>query len=87
MDPQASVEDTTKVNGELCILDHTGDTKMIWDARNEDEVEAVRRTFDDLKRKGYLAYSVSKDGSKGEVIREFDPSSEKIIMSPPMVGG
>jgi hypothetical protein len=73
--------------GEMCVIDRTGDTKIIWDAKNEDEVEAARATFKKLKAKGYLAYSVSKDGSKGEVLREFDPNAEKIILSPAMQGG
>jgi len=73
--------------GELAVIDRTGDTKTIWDSRNKDEVEAARAQFNALKAKGYLAYTVSKDGSKGEVIRDFDEKLEKIIMSPPMSGG
>lgn len=80
-------EPTRPFTGQLCVLDHTGDTKIIWDRHNEDEVAAARRTFDDLKKKGFLSYSVSKDGSRGEVIREFDPDAEKIILSAPMQGG
>lgn len=76
-----------KSTGEMCILDLTGDTKVIWDSKNEDEVAAAKATFDSLKKKGYLAYSVSKDGSKGEILKEFDASAEKIILSPAMCGG
>ena len=71
----------------LHVLDKTGDTKQVWDSRNEAEVEVARAAFDSLTKKGYLAFSVKKDGSKGEVIREFDPKAEKIILSPPMQGG
>lgn len=84
MDTQT--DNTTSAN-EMCILDKTGDTKITWDARNEAEVENARRTFDDLKAKGFLAYSVSKDGSKGEILKKFDPNVEKIILTPPMAGG
>lgn len=74
--------------GELSMMDHAGDTKIIWDADNADEVAAARRTFDDLRKKGFAAYSVEgKDGEKNEVVREFDPEAERIIMAPPMVGG
>lgn len=72
---------------ELCVLDRTGDTKLIWDSAQDDEVEAARRTFDDLKKKGYLAYSVNKKGDKGEVMKKFDPDAERIIMAPALVGG
>ncbi len=73
--------------GELAVLDHTGDTKLIWDTENEDEVSAARNTFDKLKKKGFLAYTVKKGGDKGEILTKFDPKIEKIIMSPAMAGG
>ena len=73
--------------GELCVLDASGDTKTIWNPDNPDEVEAARRTFDSLRAKGYLAYSVKGDGDKGEVLREFNPGLGKIIMAPPLAGG
>lgn len=73
--------------GELAVLDKTGDTKLIWDRHNADEVNAAERTFDDLKAKGFTAYSVRKDGEKSEVISSFDSTAERIIMVPRMVGG
>lgn len=72
---------------ELVILDHTGDTKIIWDPDKADEVETARQTFDKLRKKGYMAYSVKRNGDKGEVVREFDPNVEKLILAPAMVGG
>lgn len=74
-------------SGELCVMDHTGDTKLIWNPNNTDETEAARELFNKLKKKKYLAYTVKANGDKGEVITEFDPSAEKIIMAPPVVGG
>jgi len=73
--------------GELSVLDRTGDTKIMWDSAQDAEVDAARATFDDLKKKGYLAYSVNKKGDKGEVMKKFDPDAERIIMAPPLVGG
>lgn len=72
---------------ELVILDQTGDTKVIWDKGNQDEVDAARSTFSDLKKKGYMAYSVKEDGDKKKIIHEFDPSAEKLILTPPLRGG
>lgn len=71
----------------LHVLDRTGDTKVMWSADNPDEVAAAQATFDSLKKKGYLAYTVKDDGSKGDVIRKFDKTAGRIIMSPQMVGG
>jgi hypothetical protein len=73
--------------GTLCVMGPVGDTKLIWNPNNTDEVDNARRSFDDLRKKGYLAYRVSADGSKGEVMTAFDPHAEKVILAPPMRGG
>lgn len=71
----------------LAIMGKEGDTKIIFDPSQPAEVENARRSFNELKAKGYIAYSVKAGGDKGEIMREFDPKCEKIIMAPPMVGG
>jgi hypothetical protein len=73
--------------GELRVMGKEGDAKVIWNPENDDEVAAARRTFDDLRAKGHLAYSVREEGRKGEMIRAFDPNAGKIILAPPMAGG
>ncbi len=73
--------------GELATMDRTGDLKSFWDRTKPEEVAQARRTFDDMRAKGYLAFRLIGDGTKGEQIREFDPTAEKIIMSPAMQGG
>lgn len=70
------------------VLDHTGDSKHQWDPTVPAEVEAARTQFNSLKAKGYDAFRVtSRDGSKGEIMREFDPACGQMIMAPRMVGG
>jgi len=73
--------------GTMQILDPTGDTKVIWDSENEAEVENARQMFKRLKKKGYIAYAVKGDGGKGKIVTDFDPDSERVILSPPMKGG
>lgn len=73
--------------GKMHVMDESGDTKIIWDSKNEDEVEAAKKQFDALKKKGYLAYSVKKDGEKGEVMNEWDPDVERVILAKPIRGG
>lgn len=70
----------------LRVMDGNGDTKMTW-GDNQAEIDAARHTFDEMKGKRYLAYTVKADGSRGEVIREFDPTAHAIIMAPQLVGG
>lgn len=73
--------------GELRIMGSKGDTKVIWDPDNEDEVEAAEEQFDNLMAKDFLAFKVKKDGEKGSKIKKFDPDAGKIIMTPPLAGG
>jgi len=75
--------------GEARILDaQAGDLRIIWDRTKPDEVAAARAAFDSLKAKRYLAYRVGdKEGQKGALVRDFDPQLERLIMSPPLVGG
>lgn len=72
---------------ELAVMDTTGDNKQIWDPDVAEEVEAAESTFKRLKKKGYMAYRVTGDGSKGEAMAEFDPRAGKVIMAPAMRGG
>ena len=70
------------------VLDHTGDSKFQWDPNVPAEVEAARVQFNSLRAKQYDAFRVTgRDGSKGEIMKEFDPGAAQMIMSPRMVGG
>lgn len=72
----------------FATMDGTGDTKTTWDPNNPEEVAIAKRTFDELKAKGYVAYRVDgKNGEKGEVMKEFDPSAARMILAKPMRGG
>lgn len=85
-------KDTDYSTGELAVLDRTGDVKLSWDTRNEDEVNAARKMFTRLKKAGHLAYKTSGNDDttqnrNREVIHEFDPTAERIVMSPAIQGG
>lgn len=72
----------------MAIMDETGDTKIMWSRDNQDEVDVARRTFNDMKKKGYTAFRVTgKDGVAGEQMRDFDPEAERIIFTKPQAGG
>ncbi len=73
--------------GTLSVLDATGDTRLQWDKNNPDEVKYARERFDELKAKRYLAYRLNSKGNQGEVINDFDPAAERIILHAPMIGG
>ncbi len=89
-----SFEDVPAGRHALAVMGEPGDTKHIWDKRNEAEVEAARTLFNKLTKKkteggaGYLAFHVTgKEGDKGEQMTKFDPEAERMILVPPMQGG
>jgi hypothetical protein len=73
---------------ELAVMDsQLGDNKIEWNADVPAEVAAARAMFNTMKEKRYLAYTLDESGHRGEVLREFDPEAERIIMTPQRVGG
>lgn len=68
-------------------LDTTGDTRIEWNPDSPDEVAMARKAFEGLKKKRYLIYKTRRDGSQGELLREFDPRAERIVATPQTVGG
>lgn len=64
-----------------------GDTRLTWDAGNEDDVETARQSFERLTKKGYSAYRVDKKGDKQGRMDKFDPEAEKVILATPTRGG
>ena len=71
----------------MSVMSREGDTKIIWDPNNAAEVANAKRTFDELRGKGFTAYRVDDTGDRSAVIREFDPTAEKLILRPAMAGG
>lgn len=68
-------------------IDNTGDTRTEWNKDNPIEVEVANKLFQKLKDKGYLIYKTRRDGSKAEQLHRFDPDAERIMATPPIVGG
>jgi hypothetical protein len=72
---------------QLCVMDDSGDSRIQWDQSNQEEVAKAEARFNELKKKGFMAYSVNKKGDKGTVLNSFDPTAERIIMHSQMIGG
>lgn len=73
--------------GEMRVMGGHGDTKVIWNSENADEVKAAERQFKELVKKKFAAFLVKQDGEQGERVRDFDPQAGKLILVPPMAGG
>jgi hypothetical protein len=87
--PEEVIMEAVAVHGVMSTLtEEDGDIKTIWDSTKPDEVAAARAQFDEMRKKGYLAYTVKKkDGEKNDMITKFDPTLESIILVPPVQGG
>ena len=79
---------TTATKNELRVMSPShGDLKVTWDPDNEDETEAARAQFRDMKAKGFSAFRVDKEGKPTTRISVFDPEAQAIIMTPQLKGG
>jgi hypothetical protein len=74
-------------HGVLQFMSDEGDSRIIWDPANPDEVAAAKAQFDTLTGKGYQAYAVRRGGEKGERVRKFSPELERVILAPATIGG
>lgn len=76
------------VTGGIYLLNMKGDAKFTWNKDVPAEVNAARNHYNELKASArYMSYNVVEGGGRGEVIREFDPEAQAIIMVPQTQGG
>ena len=72
--------------GKLTLMSRMGDTGETWDMGDESSVVSVRTRFNDLMKKGALAFETIKPGV-AEQITEFKPEATEIVMVPQIKGG
>jgi hypothetical protein len=68
------------------VMDHTGDTRHLFDATDENGLSEAEGRFKELTRVGYTA-AVRTAPGKAEVVRTFDPTAEETLFFPRLVGG
>lgn len=73
--------------GVLRILGPSGDTKLTWNPNDLDEVDDVRRRFDEIINEGYLVFELDPQTKEGEQIRTFDPLVRELRAFRPLQGG
>lgn len=74
---------------QMQVLDHTGHTTVTWsDAEVDEKFAEITALFDQrTKHDGYMAYKTDANGENAEQIKAFDKTAEKIVLTPPLVGG
>jgi hypothetical protein len=73
--------------GVLRILGPSGDTRVAWSPAVPDEVEVVRRRFDEIISDGYLVFDLDGESKEGRQVRTFDPASSELRAFRPLAGG
>lgn len=81
--------------GDLRVMKpNHGDIRLMWDKDNRDEIAVARTAFDEaMAQRGprgqrlNTAYRVLRNGEPGDIVTEFDPNAEKLIVAPQMSGG
>src|SRR5215207_2568216 len=68
------------------VMDHTGDTRHIFDNQDRAEVTKAEQRFRELTGAGFTAAVRSGQGEQ-RIIRSFDPTAEETLFYPRLVGG
>jgi hypothetical protein len=68
------------------VMDHTGDTRHHFDAKDQRALAAAERRFEALTGDGFTAATRQSNGDVS-VVRSFDPNAEETMFYPRLVGG
>ena len=73
----------SETTGTIAHLNQEGDTKYTWDRKNKVECEAAKEHFDNLRKKGFLAFKVGFLGFRGKVTSEFNAETGALLFTAP----
>ena len=68
------------------VMDHTGDTRHYFDAKDSQALAKAEERFKELTRLGFTA-AVRTAASEVTRVRSFDPTAEETLFFPRLVGG
>jgi hypothetical protein len=68
------------------VMDHFGDTRHHFDARDMKALSDAERRFKTLTGAGFTA-AVREARGNVSLVRSFDPSAEETVFFPRLVGG
>ena len=69
------------------VMDVSGDTRHEFDNGDDMAVTLAEVRFRELTGKGFRAVALTKDGSPGRLMRDFDPEVEQTLFIPQLQGG
>lgn len=68
------------------VMDHSGDTRHHFDARDPEALDGAERRFKALTDAGFTAATRQANGDVS-LARSFDPKAEETVFYPRLVGG
>ena len=68
------------------VMDHTGDTRLHFDANDSQALLEAEERFKLLTGAGFTA-AIRNSSGEPEVIRRFDPTAKETLFFPRLVGG
>jgi Na+-transporting NADH:ubiquinone oxidoreductase subunit NqrA len=68
------------------VMDHTGDTRHYFDAKDAEALAKAEERFEELTTVGFTAAIRTAPGEVS-VTRSFDPTAEETLFFPRIVGG
>jgi hypothetical protein len=69
------------------VMDPSGDTRHEFDPDNAAAVARAKARFRQLTGEGYRAVALTRDGSPGTLLRQFDRETEQTLFIPHLQGG
>lgn len=69
------------------VMDGSGDTRHQFDANDPVSLADAADRFRELTQRGYRAVAFKGSDASGELIKSFDPTIEKTMFIPRLVGG
>ena len=72
--------------GRLTLMSNRGDTGETWEVGDDGSVLKAETRFNELVKKGALAFEVTKPG-EAEQIDKFNPEAQEILLIPAIRGG
>ena len=69
------------------IMDHSGDSRMVFNVDNETEAKAAEEQFKELTEDGYRPVVPGENGRPGTIVKELDPTAKETLFIPRLQGG
>lgn len=75
------IGDTCLGDSEISVrlVNETGDERLVWNVNDSKQVSESAKRFQGYLDKGWKAYCIREDGSRGQRIYGFDANTEEVI--------